>query len=84
MSKSTCRFTAKLPDLGQADVEQLTEAISRLLDKCTVGARLVLTTTSKELIVSVVGRGHTPGPTMRSRASESEHTKSSPLMAPPG
>ena len=62
MSKSTCRFTRKLPDLGQADIEQLTEAISHLLDKCTVGARLVLTTASKELIVSVVGRGHTSGP----------------------
>jgi hypothetical protein len=53
---------SKLPDLGQADIEQLTEAISHLLDKCTVGARLVLTTASKEFIVSVVGRGHTSGP----------------------
>jgi hypothetical protein len=53
---------SKLPDLGQADIEQLAEAISHLLDKCTVGARLVLTTASKELIVSVVGRGHTSGP----------------------
>jgi signal transduction histidine kinase len=53
---------SKLPDLGQADIEQLTEAISHILDKCKVGARLVLTTASKELIVSVVGRGHTSGP----------------------
>ena len=45
---------SKLPDLGEAVIEQLTEAISRLLDKCTDGARLVLASTSKELIVSVV------------------------------
>jgi hypothetical protein len=53
---------SKLPDIGQADTEQLTEAISHILDKCAVGARLVLTSTSEELIVSVVGRSHTSGP----------------------
>jgi hypothetical protein len=53
---------SKLPDLREADIEKLTEAISHLLDKCTVGARLVLTTARKELIVSIVGRGHTPQP----------------------
>ena len=53
---------SKLPDLGEAVIEQLTEAISHLLDKCTDGARLVLTSTSEELIVSVVCRGHTAGP----------------------
>jgi hypothetical protein len=49
---------SKLPDLSEADVEQLSEAISHLLDKCVVGARLVLTSTSTELIVSLVCRGH--------------------------
>lgn len=53
---------SKLPDLAQADIEQLTEAISRTLDKCTVGARIVLTNTSNELIASVVCRGHTAVP----------------------
>jgi hypothetical protein len=53
---------SKLPDLGEAVIEQLAEAISRLLGKCTDGARLVLTSTSKELIVSVVCHGYTAGP----------------------
>jgi hypothetical protein len=53
---------SKLPDLGEAVIEQLTEAISHLLDNCSDGARLVLTSTSKELIVSVVCHGHTAGP----------------------
>ena len=53
---------SKLPDLGEAVIEQLTEAISRLLDKCTDGARLVLASTSKELIVSVVCHGYTAAP----------------------
>jgi hypothetical protein len=53
---------SKLPDLGEAVIEQLTEALSHLLDNCTDGARLVLTSTSEELIVSVVCHGHTAGP----------------------
>ncbi len=62
ISKSTCRFPRSCLPLRETDIEQLTEPISHILDKCTVGARLVLTSTSKELMVSVVGRGHTPGP----------------------
>ena len=50
---------SKLPDLSEADVEQLSEVISHLLDQCVVGARLVLTSTSTEFIVSLVCRGHT-------------------------
>jgi hypothetical protein len=53
------RVQSKLPDLSVADVVQLSEVISHLLDKCVVGARLVLTSTSTELIVSLVCRGHT-------------------------
>ena len=47
------------PELPEADVEQLTEVISHMLDRCTTSVRLVLTTMGNEFVVSVVCRGRT-------------------------
>jgi hypothetical protein len=47
------------PELPEADVEQLSEVISHMLEKCTAAVRLVLTTIGDEFIISVVCRGHT-------------------------
>jgi len=49
---------SELPELAEADAEQLIEAISRLMRECTAAVRIVLTTMDNELIVSVVCRGH--------------------------